>query len=68
MILGWQLTRLVLRSHRMEVEAPTLLGTPLWIPQSAMLVGTMFLIYSLLRVLRRDVQALSRPTGEGAAK
>jgi TRAP-type C4-dicarboxylate transport system permease small subunit len=55
--LVWQLWRLVYRSFAANVMAPTLLGTPLWIPQSAMLLGTAALIYSLLRVLRAQARA-----------
>ena len=51
LVLEWQLWRLVTRSFASGVVAPTLLGTPMWIPQSAMLLGTAALIYSLCRVI-----------------
>lgn len=51
LVLEWQLWRLVTRSFAANVVAPTVLGTPLWIPQSAMLIGTAALIFSLLRML-----------------
>jgi TRAP-type C4-dicarboxylate transport system permease small subunit len=54
-VLLWQIGRLVLRSHASEAAAPTILGTPLWIPQSAMLIGTAVFAYSLLRLLARDI-------------
>jgi TRAP-type C4-dicarboxylate transport system permease small subunit len=57
-ILLWQLGRLVSRSYVAEVMAPTILGTPLWLPQSAMLVGTAVFTYSLLRLLKRDILRL----------
>lgn len=59
LLLEWQLGRLVLRSYASDVQAPTLLGTPMWIPQSAMVVGTAFLIYGLCRVLIHDLRALA---------
>jgi TRAP-type C4-dicarboxylate transport system permease small subunit len=49
--LLWQLWRLVYRSLVSNVTAPTLLGTPLWFPQSAMLIGVAALVYSLVRLL-----------------
>jgi TRAP-type C4-dicarboxylate transport system permease small subunit len=58
LLLAWQLWRLVTRSFASNVIAPTVLGTPLWIPQSAMLIGTAALIYSLLRVLARQARAI----------
>lgn len=59
LVLDWQLARLVLRSYVSDVTAPTLLGTPLWLPQSAMVLGTTLLSLSLVRVLCRDVRALA---------
>ena len=50
-VLLWQLWRLVFRSFAAGVIAPTLLGTPLWIPQSAMLIGIAALTWSLMRML-----------------
>jgi TRAP-type C4-dicarboxylate transport system permease small subunit len=60
LLLAWQLWRLVTRSYASSVIAPTVLGTPLWIPQSAMLVGVAVLIFSLGRVLVRQAQAFGR--------
>lgn len=57
-ILEWQLWRLVTRSYGSDVRASTILGTPLWIPQSAMLVGTGALIVSLVRVLAAQWRTL----------
>lgn len=53
LMLEWQFLRLVGRSYTSQVVAPTILGTPVWIPQAAMIVGTTCLIYSLIRVLLR---------------
>lgn len=63
--LEWQLWRLVTRSYASDVTAPTLLGTPLWIPQSAMLLGAAALIFSLVRVLIANLRALSASRAAG---
>ncbi len=39
LVLLWQLTRFVLQSYRSGDVAPTLLATPLWIPQALMPIG-----------------------------
>jgi TRAP-type C4-dicarboxylate transport system permease small subunit len=61
--LDWQLARLVLRSFEADVLAPTMLGTPLWIPQSAMLAGGAVLAFSLLRLLLRRLSPASARRG-----
>ena len=48
-VLMWQLTRFVATSFRSEDVAPTLLGTPLWIPQALMPIGMLAATVSLLR-------------------
>lgn len=65
-VLLWQLWRLVFRSFTSGVIAPTLLGTPLWIPQSAMLIGVAALTLSLLRMLLAYLGDLR--TGASAGK
>ncbi len=50
-VLVWQLTRFVAASHRAEDIAPTLLATPLWIPQAIMPIGMVAATISLLRSL-----------------
>jgi hypothetical protein len=45
----WQLTRFVATSYRSEDVAPTLLATPLWIPQALMPIGVLAATVSLLR-------------------
>jgi hypothetical protein len=47
------------------VTAPTLLGTPVWIPQAVMLIGIAALIYSLARVLLAHGRALRATDGDG---
>jgi TRAP-type C4-dicarboxylate transport system permease small subunit len=51
-VLMWQLTRFVATSYRSEDVAPTLLGTPLWIPQALMPIGMLAATVSLLRAAR----------------
>ncbi len=48
-VLLWQLTRFVAASYRSEDIAPTLLATPLWIPQAIMPIGMLAATISLLR-------------------
>ncbi len=48
-LLLWQLTRFVLQSWHSGDVAPTLLATPLWIPQMVMPIGTLAVTVSLLR-------------------
>ena len=45
----WQLTRFVMSSYRSGDEAPTMLGTPLWIPQAFMPLGILAATISLTR-------------------
>jgi TRAP-type transport system small permease protein len=48
-VLIWQLTRFVMTTHRSEDVAPTLLATPLWIPQAIMPIGMLATTISLSR-------------------
>jgi TRAP-type C4-dicarboxylate transport system permease small subunit len=48
-VLIWQLTRLVLRTWEAGDVAPTVLATPLWIPQAVMPLGAAALFISLTR-------------------
>jgi TRAP-type transport system small permease protein len=48
-VLVWQLARLTLQSWRSEDVAPTLMATPLWIPQAVMPIGALAVTISLLR-------------------
>jgi TRAP-type C4-dicarboxylate transport system permease small subunit len=51
LVLLWQLTRFVAATYRSGDVAPTLLATPLWIPQALMPIGTLAAIVSLCRSL-----------------
>jgi TRAP-type C4-dicarboxylate transport system permease small subunit len=57
-LLLWQLTRFELSSFRFGDRAPTYLATPLWIPQSAMMLGAAALCFSVARTLAADVACL----------
>lgn len=48
-VLLWQLIRFVATTYRSEDVAPTLLATPLWIPQAMMPLGILGATVSLLR-------------------
>jgi TRAP-type C4-dicarboxylate transport system permease small subunit len=55
-ILVWQLTRFVMQTWHAEDVAPTLLATPLWIPQAIMPLGALAASISLLRSLIGNVR------------
>jgi len=69
-LLLWQLTRFELSSFRFGDRAPTYLATPLWIPQSAMMLGAAALCFSMLRTLVADIARLRAfgKTTEGAGE
>jgi len=69
-LLLWQLTRSELSSFRFDDRAPTYLATPLWIPQSAMMLGAAALCFSVARTLAADVARLRAfgKTTEGAGE
>ena len=55
-LLVWQLSRFVLQTWRAEDVAPTLLATPLWIPQTLMPLGALAAAVSLARSLMGNVR------------
>src|SRR5580704_17952482 len=55
-LLVWQLTRFTLQTYHAEDVAPTLLATPLWIPQALMPIGAIAASASLLRSLIGNVR------------
>src|SRR5579862_4271480 len=69
-LLLWQLTRFDLSSFRFGDRAPTYLATPLWIPQSAMMLGAAALCFSVARTLAADIARLREigKTAEGAGE
>jgi TRAP-type C4-dicarboxylate transport system permease small subunit len=57
-LVSWQLIRLALNSWHAEDVAPTPLGTPLWLPQTAMGIGMVLLCLALMRSIAAKVMAL----------
>jgi TRAP-type C4-dicarboxylate transport system permease small subunit len=49
LVLLWQLSRFVAATYRSGDVAPTLLATPLWIPQVVMPLGTLAVTMSVIR-------------------
>ena len=56
LLLVWQLSRFVLQTWRAEDIAPTLLATPLWVPQSLMPLGALAASVSLGRSLAGNIR------------
>lgn len=65
-VLTWQLGRLAWNSWLSGDEAPTLLMTPLWMPQLLMPLGMAALVVSLLRTLLAELRLLGRAPRRGA--
>ena len=55
-LLVWQLSRFVLQTWRAGDVAPTLLATPLWVPQAVMPLGAFAASVSLARALAGNVR------------
>ena len=70
-ILAWQFISLSFRTHARGIVAPTILRTPLWIPQSVMAIGACMIVLVLasqvwvgVRNLRRSAIAMpNQPDG-----
>lgn len=58
-LTNWYFLQFVMSSYRREAQAPTMLATPLWIPETAMVVGATLLLIVLGRAIVRDVKALA---------
>jgi TRAP-type C4-dicarboxylate transport system permease small subunit len=64
LVLDYELTELVLSSYTDDVVAPTLLATPLWIPQLSLPIGTSLLCVALaIMLVRMLVAGRARPQG-----
>jgi len=55
-LTDWYFVQFVLSSYNREAAAPTTLATPLWIPETVMVVGATLLLVSLGRAIVRDVR------------
>jgi TRAP-type C4-dicarboxylate transport system permease small subunit len=58
-VLLWQLARLEMTTWRSEDVAPTILGTPLWIPRLTMPIGAAVLTFTLIRALVGDIRRIA---------
>ena len=58
-LTDWYFLQFVMSSYRREAVAPTVLATPLWIPETAMIVGATLLLIVLGRAIVRDVKELA---------
>jgi TRAP-type C4-dicarboxylate transport system permease small subunit len=57
-LTDWYFLQFVMSSYRREAVAPTVLATPLWIPETTMVVGATLLLIVLGRTIVRDVREL----------
>jgi len=57
-LTGWYFIQFVMSSWRREAMASTTLSTPLWIPESAMILGAALLLIALGRTIVEDVLKL----------
>ena len=57
-ITDWYFVQFVMSSYRREAMASTTLATPLWIPETVMIVGATLLLVALGRAILGDVRRL----------
>jgi TRAP-type C4-dicarboxylate transport system permease small subunit len=57
-LTDWYFLQFVMSSYRRDAAAPTVLATPLWIPETAMVVGATLLLVVLGRAIVRDMREL----------
>ncbi len=57
-LTDWYFVQFVMSSYRREAMASTVLGTPLWIPETAMVVGATMLLIVLGKAVVNDVRKL----------
>lgn len=57
-ITDWYFVQFVMSSYRREAMASTTLATPLWIPESVMIVGATLLLVALGRAILGDLRRL----------
>ena len=57
-LTDWYFLQFVISSYDREAAAPTMLATPLWIPETAMVVGATLLLIVLGRAVVRDIREL----------
>ena len=57
-LTDWYFLQFVISSYTRDAAAPTMLATPLWIPETAMIVGATLLLIVLGRAIVRDIREL----------
>jgi TRAP-type C4-dicarboxylate transport system permease small subunit len=57
-VTGWYFVQFVMSSYRREAMASTVLATPLWIPESVMVLGAAMLLLALAQSIVNDVRKL----------
>jgi TRAP-type transport system small permease protein len=57
-LTGWYFVQFVMSSYRREALASTALGTPLWIPETVMVVGAAMLLITLGRAIAADIRKI----------
>jgi len=63
LIFLWHAFVMVYRSYVRGVRMPSILLTPIWIPQSLLLIGTFFLVLQLIIEIRKSIKTFR--SGEG---
>lgn len=58
--LAWQSVRQVMSSYERDMVAPTVVATPLWLPQLVMPIGSALLVLVLAAIAAADVAKLMR--------
>ena len=58
-LTDWYFLQFVMSSYRREAAASTVLATPLWIPETAMIVGATLLLIVLGQAVVRDIRKLA---------
>jgi TRAP-type C4-dicarboxylate transport system permease small subunit len=58
-LTGWYFLQFVMSSYRREAVASTALGTPLWLPETVMVVGAALLLIMLGKAIVEDVRKLA---------
>lgn len=58
-LTDWYFLQFVMSSYRREAMASTVLATPLWIPETAMIVGATLLLIVLGKAVVNDVRKLA---------
>ncbi|HEY6717929.1 MAG TPA: TRAP transporter small permease subunit, partial [Reyranella sp.] len=57
-LTDWYFLQFVMSSYRREAAASTVLATPLWIPETAMIVGATMLLIVLGKAIVDDIRKL----------